>query len=150
MGIYYRTSYVVAKDPWMERRGAVPGSRVIRLLLHVCVLAGVLGMHALTMNHDPAMMSAGEPSAAHAVHGDSAEPSPSPVSLTRAAEPMNSMCLAILGGLLLIGLALYLSWRRSARPMPWATRVRVVPAAVLGRSPPWLTPSLSKLCVLRT
>ncbi|NIK58555.1 DUF6153 family protein [Kribbella shirazensis] len=135
----------------MERRGAAAGSRVIRLLLHVCVLAGVLGMHALTMNHDVATVQS-------SMHGEHAgvsgvpvhDPAGPPTYLETAPEPMGSMCVAFLGAVTLIGLALYLIWQRSARPAPWATLVRVVPSAVLGRSPPWLAPSLSKLCVLRT
>jgi hypothetical protein len=63
---------------------------------------------------------------------------------------MGAMCIAVLASLLLVSLALKLIWLRSARPARRPASITVVPSSMLGRAPPWLTPSLSKLCVLRT
>jgi hypothetical protein len=62
---------------------------------------------------------------------------------------MVGACLAVLSGLLLL-LALALGLRSL---LAWRPVVLLAPAqrlALSERSPPWLAPSLSKLCVLRT
>jgi len=62
---------------------------------------------------------------------------------------MGELCVAILTALVLL---LAAALRRPCAVMPVGLR-RPVPrrvAALLGRSPPWTAPSLSKLCVLRT
>jgi hypothetical protein len=173
----------------MKNRGAVI-SGLARTLMLVCVLAGVLAMHALTMNHDPMMatMTTVASPVAAAIHGDidstahsghtSRPPSDAGMSAAvvtvEMARPavgsqlfskltvlkyqsgsghqMVAMCLAILAtSLLLVGLALMLGWLRSARFAPWSQQARPVHLSpLLERSPPWLAPSLSKLCVLRT
>lgn len=123
-------------------------------LLVWCVLAGVLAMHALTMNHDPGMAQL----SAAGVSGDRFpmtsrdEPAGAGRHLgaaTMAGEPMSTICLAILGATALFGLGLLLRWLRSARTPPRWSRSVVVSPVLLSRSPPYLTPSLSFLCVLR-
>jgi hypothetical protein len=162
-------------------------SGFVRALVLFAVLAGVLAMHALTMNHDAAMaatstMASPVAGMAHGQidsagqfghisgpppdHGMSAAevrvelPGPaastSKVAVSKdqsfSGAQMGAMCLAVLAAsLLLLGLALMLGWLRSARCAPWLRQARPVPLSpLLGRSPPWLEPSLSKLCVLRT
>jgi hypothetical protein len=73
------------------------------------------------------------------------------VAITPVGEQhgMVSACVAVLTALLLL-LALVLGLRNL---LAWRPVLLVAPAqrVVLSeRSPPWLTPSLSKLCVLRT
>jgi hypothetical protein len=171
----------------MKSRGSVMVSGFIRALGLFGVLAGVLAMHALTMNHDAAMaaMSTMASPVAGMAHGqiDSAgqsghisglprdhgmsaaevrvdmpgpAASPSKVAVSKyqggSDQQMGAMCLAILAtSLLLVGLALMLGWLQSARFAPWLSQARLVHVSPrLERSPPWLEPSLSKLCVLRT
>jgi len=181
--------YRVATVEEVKNRGAVI-SGLARALMLVCVLAGVLAMHALTMNHDPRMATlttVASPAAgvipgdiestAHSGHTSRsptdagmsaaavtvgmAKPAPGSQWFSKLAvlkyqsaggHQMAAMCLAILStSLLLVGLALMLGWLRSARFAPWAQQVRPVHLSpLLERSPPWLAPSLSKLCVLRT
>jgi predicted cobalt transporter CbtA len=146
----------------MDTRGVV-GSGLVRALVSVCLLAGVLAMHALTMDHDPAMIAmSGKAANAEPIQAGSDMPEHSsavPASsrtdaayTRRAGHEMAELCVAVMSGsLLLLGLVLMLAWLRSARSTPWSLRlfpVRLSP--LLGRSPPWLTPSLSKLCVMRT
>jgi hypothetical protein len=173
----------------MKIRGAMI-SGLARVLMLICVLAGVLAMHALTMNHDPTMatMTTVASPAAAPIHGDihstahsgHTSGSASGAGMSAAAmtvetarpavgsqwfsklavlkyqsasgHQMVAMCLAILAtSLLLVGLALMLGWLRSARFAPWSGQVPPVHLSpLLERSPPWLAPSLSKLCVLRT
>jgi hypothetical protein len=170
----------------MKSRGSVTVSGFVRALVLFGVLAGVLAMHALTMNHDAAMAamnttaspvagmahgqidSAGQSgyiSGPPRDHGMSAAEvrvdmpgpaaSPSKVAVSKyqggSGQQMGAMCLAILAASLLLGLALMLGWLRSARFALWLRQARQVHLSpLLGRSPPWLEPSLSKLCVLRT
>jgi crotonobetainyl-CoA:carnitine CoA-transferase CaiB-like acyl-CoA transferase len=146
----------------MNNRGVVV-SGLVRALTSVCLLAGVLAMHALTMDHDPAMIAMSG-TAASATPFQATSEMPEHVSgltgsmragaayVSSDSHQMGQLCVAVLAGsLLLLGLVLMLAWLRSARSAPWSLRlfaVRLSP--LLGRSPPWLTPSLSKLCVMRT
>ncbi|GAB3930242.1 hypothetical protein GCM10029976_031580 [Kribbella albertanoniae] len=166
-------------------------SGLTRRLTLLGVLAGVFAMHALTMNHDPAMAGmdsiasmtssgAGHTSAATgvaAVADNGGAPSghvrmSDQVTAEMAAvtefasasnlmvsahsnagsHQMSDVCVAVLAAsLALVGLALMLCWLRSARFAPWAWQLLPLQLSPLsGRSPPWLAPSLSKLCVLRT
>jgi hypothetical protein len=150
-------------------------SGLTRVLAVLGVAAGVFAMHGLTGNHDAAMAAAhmnpapraiAIPTTDHhtSVQADNVHASAVPAMerlddaghvINGALKPagdghtMGSACIAVLTALvLLLALALalrsLLAWRRvpliaqPARPV------------VTGRSPPWVVPSLSKLCVLRT
>ncbi|WP_428995011.1 DUF6153 family protein [Kribbella qitaiheensis] len=157
-------------------RSAVVRSGLTRILTVVGVVAGVLAMHGLTSNHDaamPGMAAAQTDSSRPAGTGDPtmttghASAVDSGVHLTTAASAgsttekpqardtdaghgMAGACVAVLTlSLLLLALALRSRWRLIWRTVPRDPRPaqRPVPA---GRPAPWLAPSLSKLCVLRT
>jgi hypothetical protein len=141
---------------------------VLRRALGVLALvAGVFAMHGLTADHEVAMASMHSPASAVMP----AEHAPAPahvmehrvvlpialidafdrVEIAAAGEPhgMVGTCLAVLTGLLLL-LALVLGLRNL---LAWRPVVPLMPAQRLmlsDRAPPWLAPSLSKLCVLRT
>jgi hypothetical protein len=145
----------------MNNRGVVV-SGLVRALASAWLLGGVLAMHALTMDHDPAMMAMSETSATMSpVHAPSEMPdhasglpkgsAPTDASYVGAgSHQMGELCVAVLAGSVLL-LVLVLAWLRSGRSTPWSFRLFLVrPSPLLGRSPPWLAPSLSKLCVLRT
>jgi hypothetical protein len=145
----------------MNNRGVVV-SGLVRALASAWLLGGVLAMHALTMDHDPAMMAMSETAATvspvqatpempeHANGSPNASASTDAAYVSVGSHQMSELCVAVLAGSLLL-LALVLAWLRSGRSTPWSFRVFLVrPSPLLGRSPPWLAPSLSKLCVLRT
>jgi hypothetical protein len=149
-----------------------------RALAILGVLAGVFAMHGLTGNHDAAMASphmraassAADPAANHHMGpvdetgssspagpmgglGDEAATSPAAtkVAFIQAGDEhvMAGACVAVLTGLvllltLLLGLRSLLAWR------PVQLTAPPVRPVLTERSPPWLVPSLSKLCVLRT
>jgi hypothetical protein len=149
-----------------------------RVLAVLGVLAGVFAMHGLTGNHDAAMAgphmraasSAAGPAAGHRMGpvdetGSSSPAGPMgglgdeaamPSAATKVAfipasdeHVMAGACVAVLTGLvllltLLLGLRSLLAWRPVQLPAP------AVRPMLTERSPPWLVPSLSKLCVLRT
>jgi hypothetical protein len=150
-------------------------SRLTRVLSVLGVVAGVFVMHGLTGNHDAAMAAAHMNAAPRAVvvpaagHGasqaDHARATTAALATERLGDAghvitavvrpagdehiMASACVAVLTALvLLLALALalrsLLAWRRVQLIAPSARPV------VTGRSPPWVVPSLSKLCVLRT
>jgi hypothetical protein len=155
----------------MNARATVSGA-LLRVLGVLGVVAGVFAMHGLTSDHEVAMAIMHAPgdvqaampaahvaesqSAGHVVqHGDAVSVA-LVVGLERvviaAAGEQHGMvgeCLAVLTGLLLLlALALGLRSLLACRPV-----VLLAPAERLvlsERSPPWLAPSLSKLCVLRT
>lgn len=136
---------------------------LLRLLGVLGVVAGVFAMHGLTSHHDAAMASM--PAATHATAAHemgSAEPESKhqvalPIALVDAFDRvaiapageqhgMVDACMAVLTGLLLL-LALVLGLRSL---LTWRPVLLVAPAErVVQREPPWLVPSLSKLCVLR-
>ena len=161
----------------MTRRGAAGGG-LARVLMLFALLAGVLAMHALTADHHAEMSASAQPGAhvstAGAGHQKTldADRTGRPIAMTAempsatssvglrqqaeigtgsAEKAMSSLCLAILSLILLLGVRLTRAWWCAARsgvaPL-WSRSGRL--ARWLGRSPPWLTPSLSKLCVLRT
>lgn len=146
----------------MNNRGVVV-SGLVRALTAVWLLGGVLAMHALTVNHDSAMMAMPAASVVMSSAGAhdempvhvTVEPDRAPAGPTLAStggHHLGEVCVAVLAvSLMLLGLALTCAWLRSARSAPWLPGVLPVQLSLLpGRSPPWLTPSLSKLCVLRT
>jgi hypothetical protein len=158
---------------------------LIRVLIAVCLLAGVFAMHGLTGNHDAAaaltattqptaaepasVQLAAEQPSAHATHhvpdrpavAAGQQPQPTPVDAAarsditvRSAEDghghaMGDVCLAMLTALALVIAGALAS--RSLRTIHPVVRLgsRLTPIAA-GPSPPWLQPTLSKLCVLRT
>jgi hypothetical protein len=62
---------------------------------------------------------------------------------------MTAMCLAVLPGLLL--LLTWLLWRRGAAAVVAGSAWRAMTSPIRAGPPPThLTPSLSKLCILRT
>ncbi|WP_246486920.1 DUF6153 family protein [Kribbella qitaiheensis] len=147
-------------------RSAVLRSGLTRILTVVGVLAGVLAMHGLTSNHDaemPGMAAAPTTSSGHRATGDPTMAAGHDDALSAgftteepkargadAGHGMAGACVAVLTlSLLLLALAAGSRWRRIRQrghrglPLAW----RPVPD---GRPPPWLAPSLSKLCVLRT
>lgn len=140
------------------------------------VLLGVFVMHGLTGDHDVTMIppdAGAAPSVApgttdsHSVAARSHSAAPEVVALGSMASAvplraqtafvpvdghhhaMSDVCLGMLTSLLLL-LALTLALRSLMvwRTVPLVARIEQPGAA--GRSPPWLAPSLSKLCVLRT
>jgi hypothetical protein len=149
-----------------------------RALAVLGVLAGVFAMHGLTGNHDAAMAgphmgaasSAAGPAADHRIGpademgssspgrpmgdlGDKAAVSSAAthVAFIQAGDEhlMAGACIAVLTGLvllltLLLGLRSLLAWR------PVQLTAPAVQPMLTERSPPWLVPSLSKLCMLRT
>ncbi|HEY0692369.1 MAG TPA: DUF6153 family protein [Kribbella sp.] len=153
-------------------------SGLTRALAVLGVLAGVFAMHGLTGNHDAAMAdphlgsasSAAGPAADHRMGPVDEMGSSSPVgpmgglgekaAVSSAAthvafipasdeHVMAGACVAVLTGLvllltLLLGLRSLLAWR------PVQLTAPAVHPMLTERSPPWLVPSLSKLCVLRT
>ncbi|HEY0473497.1 MAG TPA: DUF6153 family protein [Kribbella sp.] len=127
-------------------------SGLTRVLAVLGVLAGVFAMHGLTGNHDVTMvgphLSASTTEANHATDHPAAAQS-AVISVDEHQHAMTGACVAILTALVLL-LALSLGLRslsawRAVQPTAPADR-----SALTGRSPPWLVPSLSKLCVLRT
>ncbi|TDO45713.1 hypothetical protein EV643_11237 [Kribbella sp. VKM Ac-2527] len=146
-------------------------SGVTRAVAVLGVIAGVFAMHALTGNHDAAMaaehlnvapramvLPAGHQQMDHAGPAQTRTLAPTNEKPAGEEHPafaplgghhsMGGVCLAVLTGLvLLLALALALrslsAWR-SVRLFALAE-----PPVLTGRSPPWLVPSLSKLCVLR-
>jgi len=150
-------------------------SGLTRVLAVLGVAAGVFAMHGLTGNHDAAMAAAHMNPAPRAIavpatdHHTSDQVDNVPASAVAAMDrldeagqvitgvltpsghghTMAGACVAVLTALVLL-LALVLALRSllSWRQVPLiAPTVRPV---VTGRSPPWVLPSLSKLCVLRT
>lgn len=129
-------------------------------------------MHALTMHHAPVISSASQlatvvneavadgpsPHASHTsrptdeVAKSSALAIPGTAAFISAAgHELGVLCLAILTAALLLVLSALLStWLRSARPTLRSLQLTSVQPRLPGRSPPCLTPSLSKLCVMRT
>lgn len=98
----------------------------------------------------PAALSA---NALGALHGVTTQVGPAQVGAVVGPRPnahsTASVCLAVLSAtLLLLGIALAWRWAAWVVGAPLRSRTRRV-ALWLGRSPPWLAPSLSKLCVLR-
>ena len=141
------------------RRGAL----LLRLLGVLGVVAGVFAMHGLTAHHDAAMATPTHAGMQHSVVPEAMDHRHQvalPIALVDAFDRvviapageqhgMAEACMAVLTGLLLL-LALVLALRNL---LAWRPVLLVAPAerVVLSeRSPPWLTPSLSKLCVLRT
>lgn len=148
-----------------------------RALAVLIVLAGVFAMHGLTGNHDAAMASpdmgaassaAGPgpghhmspidqlslPAAAAVGHLSDAAPvvsAAAQVTLVLANDEhvMAGACVAVLTGLVLL-LALMLGLRSLLAWRPVQLTAPAVRPVLAGRSPPWLVPSLSKLCVSRT
>jgi hypothetical protein len=140
---------------------------LLRILGVLAVVAGVFSMHGLTADHEVAMASMHAPAATQSAvmpgeHADTPAMEHQvalPIALVDgfgrlAVAPageqhgMGGACLAVLTVLLLL-LALVLALRSL---LAWRPVVVCAPSErlVLGeRSPPWLTPSLSKLCVLR-
>jgi hypothetical protein len=149
-----------------------------RVLAVLGVLAGVFAMHGLTGNHDAAMADP-HMGAASSATGPAADHRMGPVDATGPSSPAGPMggpgdeaamspaatkvafipagdehlmagaCVAVLTGLvllltLLLGLRSLLAWR------PVQLSAPAVRPVLTERSPPWLVPSLSKLCVLRT
>jgi hypothetical protein len=143
------------------------------------VLVGVFAMHGLTGNHEVTMASqhmsavssvAQDATSHHAVDPldqasssavaamghlsavasrDSAAAQSAFVPIGEHQHMMAGGCLAMLTALVLL-LALMLALRSL---IAWRAVDLVAPAelpVLPGRSPPWLVPSLSKLCVLRT
>lgn len=126
-------------------------------------------MHALTMHHAP-VISSESPLAA--VVNEAVADGPSPHAsrptdevikssalaipgtaafISAAGHEMGVLCLAVLTAALLLVLSALLStWLRSARPTIRSLQMTSVQPRLPGRSPPCLTPSLSKLCVMRT
>lgn len=150
-----------------------------RVLAVLGVLVGVFVMHGLTGNHDVTMTgphlsavssAADDPAAGHhmtPLDQTSSAAATDPGHLNAAASMvaaatqiklipadvhqhlMAGACLAMLTALVAL-LALMLAMRSllARRPVPLAApTARLV---LTGRSPPWLVPTLSKLCVLRT
>jgi hypothetical protein len=145
-------------------------SGLTRVLAVLGVVAGVFAMHGLTGNHDAAMLgaqtgasmsstSADRPmSPSHAApvvehqRGIAVLVSVLPLQEFVPADDAHAMagaCMAVLNGLillltLLLGLRSLLAWHPA--------RLAAIPVrpALTGLSPPWLAPSLSKLCVSRT
>ncbi|MFI7065165.1 DUF6153 family protein [Kribbella sp. NPDC050124] len=129
----------------------------IRALIAVFLLAGVFTMHGLTGNHDAsvAMPQASRPAVVTTDHSSHSVPeavSREDVTVRPAQDGHGhaaDVCLAMLTALALaiVG-ALALRCLRAMRPvLRLATQLTPV---VMGPSPPWLQPTLSKLCVLRT
>ena len=127
-------------------------SGLTRVLAVLGVLAGVFAMHGLTGDHDVTMvdphLSASSTEATRASEHPAAAQS-AVITIDEHQHAMAGACLAILTALVLLlalslGLRSLLAWRAVQRTAP-ADR-----SALTGRSPPWLVPSLSKLCVLRT
>jgi hypothetical protein len=152
--------------------GGMLRSGVTRAVAVLGVVAGVFAMHGLTGNHDAAMAAAHLNVAPRAMvlpagdqQMDHPVPAPTAMILAQSAEKpagekqptiaplaehhsMGGACLAVLTGLvLLLTLALALRSLLAWRPVElFGPTDRPV---LTGRSPPWLVPSLSKLCVLR-
>jgi hypothetical protein len=153
-------------------------SGLIRAVAVLGVLVGVFAMHGLTGNHDVTMVSP-QMTAGSSVSEDVAadvtkmlvdranSPATATVPLSEAASMafaaalvtvisvdehqhgMAGACLAMLTSLVLwlvltLALRSLLAWR------PVRLQTAAERPLLTGRSPPWLAPSLSKLCVLRT
>jgi len=147
----------------MNTRASRRGALLLRLLGVLGVVTGVFAMHGLTAHHDaamPTMHAAPQMQADHSAVAQAKHEVALPIALVDAFDRvaiapsaeqhgMVSACVAVLTGLLLLR-ALVLALRSL---LAWRPVLLVAPAqrVVLSeRSPPWLTPSLSKLCVLRT
>lgn len=106
-------------------------------------------MHGLTGNHE----ALGPLAATAAEHSHQVAVQPAHGVAVQAAHDgnhsMGDMCLAMLTALALaIVAALALRSLRITRPV--APARSGLWAITTGRAPPWLQPSLTKLCVLRT
>ena len=133
--------------------GGMLRSGVTRAVAVLGVVAGVFAMHGLTGNHDAAMAADQMNVAPRAmvVPADSHRMEPANTTQTTPIDEHHSMggaCLAVL-----TGLALLLAFALAMRSLLAWRSVKLIATAehpiLTGRSPPWLTPSLSKLCVLR-
>jgi hypothetical protein len=162
------------------RKWPTLNSGPLRVVLLLGVLAGVLAMHALTVNHHAGMavtegrgaaVISPEPQSSHGSHHNGADAIPAwsrPTAVAATslltflhgaeagvvqfvpAEPasgMGDLCVAVLAGLVLLILP---ALRRGIPGSLGHGLLSGLRRTVLsGRSPPWSTPSLSKLCVLR-
>ncbi len=147
-------------------------SRLTRLLAVLGVVAGVFAMHGLTGNHDAAMLGAhlGAPAGSGSAlaadlpmrpsHAAAAAERPRGTAVVSALpqvalvpvddeHAMAGACMAVLTALILL-LTLLLALRSLLAWHP--VHLTLIPGrnALTGLSPPWLAPSLSKLCVSRT
>jgi hypothetical protein len=153
-------------------------SGLTRALAVLGVVAGVFAMHGLSGNHDVTMVGQ-QMSARSGAEADLASDHPmarlgevtssaipgmaldatasviaaaardAVVSVDEHQHSMAGACLAMLNGLvLLLALALGLRSLLAWRAVEFAASAGR--SVLTGRSPPWLVPSLSKLCVLRT
>jgi len=121
-----------------------------RTLAVLGVLVGVFLMHGLTGNHDVTMAGpqlGAAPAAASAGHSMAALDQP--IISVDEHQHMDGACLAMLTALIVL-LALQLALRSLLVRRLIQPAVRAERPVLTGRSPPWTTPSLSKLCVLRT
>jgi len=133
--------------------GGMLRSGITRAVAVLGVVAGVFVMHGLTGNHDAAMAAEHLNVAPRAMVVAADDHLMEHANTTQTApvdehHSMGGACLAVLTGLvLLLALALalrsLLAWRHTELFGPADRPV------LTGRSPPWLVPSLSKLCVLR-
>lgn len=147
--------------------GGMLRSGVTRAVAVLGVIAGVFAMHALTGNHDAAMAAEHLNVAPRAMvlpaghqQMDHAGPAQTTMTLAPTGEEhptfaplgghhsMGGVCLAVLTGLVLL-LALALALRSLSTWRSVQLFALAEPPVLTGRSPPWLVPSLSKLCVLR-
>ncbi|WP_165547276.1 DUF6153 family protein [Kribbella sindirgiensis] len=123
-----------------------------RALTVICLLAGVFAMHGLTSQHD-AMLAvrhtlSGQVGVAH--HADSpvtvGTVGASVVPVSDADSHSEDLCLAIM-----TALALALAGTAVRRLMAAASNrdFSALPGLHPPNRPPWISPSLSKLCVLR-
>ncbi|GAA1599973.1 hypothetical protein GCM10009789_62670 [Kribbella sancticallisti] len=138
-----------------------------RLLTVVGLLAGVFAMHGLTGNHDATialphgMASLANVATADHVHTTAATrpsavhpPLAAQIGVTVGAVDESGhhamdVCLAVLTALALAAWVVLAAVRRKAA-LSVGRGAPVHRLRLPSRSPPWLQPSLSKLCVLRT
>jgi hypothetical protein len=119
----------------------------------LAVLVGVFAMHGLTGNHDVTMVEPHMSAMPITIHDSSRDRAVGAQNVVIAVDEhqhaMTGACLAILTALmLLLTLSLGLRSLLVRRAVQLATPAER--PLLTGRSPPWLVPSLSKLCVLRT
>ncbi|MDX6247735.1 MAG: hypothetical protein QOF10_1095 [Kribbellaceae bacterium] len=124
-------------------------SGITRALGALVVLVGVFAMHGLTGNHDVTMVEPHLSAMSSPADGHTKAAHDAVISADEHDHAMDGVCLAMLTALallltLLLGLRSLLVWRAVQFAVP------VERSVLTGRSPPWLAPSLSKLCVLRT
>lgn len=136
----------------VDAGGSAMGSGLRKALAVACLLAGVFAMHGLTSQHDALLAArdtmAGQPEIAH--HVDAAGHEKAQLVRIAAAgdadDHPEDLCLAVMTALALAlaGVAI--------RRWSVATDNRRL-TAILGWYPQiwpfWVSPSLSKLCVLR-